>query len=153
MDQLTVHTPGLDVFVLTLRLFKLDCLTTSTTSGSDRLCAARVPNFLRAPPSCRCCAAGRNDFPGTVKGQWEMKNSSCWLTFYLMTSFSSFQTLRTDGQLGQKQCRRSTTVSHCRWVMKNKVEKFITGYSFPSHNNKTAATFLQGQRICSHLQI
>lgn len=46
MDQLTVHTPGLNVFVLTLRLFKLDCLMTSKKSGNDRHThTAQVPNF------------------------------------------------------------------------------------------------------------
>lgn len=150
MDQLTVHTPGLNVFVLTLRLFKLGCLMTSKTSGNDRLYTAQVPNLV---PVLYCRMKRR---PGRTEGSVRDKEvgwpSAWWLGRILMVF--SVQTHWTARQLRQQHRYGSVTL-HVN--SENKVEKVITDDSFlhvyfPNRSTNSSITiFLQSQRICSSL--
>lgn len=136
MDQLTVHTPGLKVFVLTLRQFKLDCLMTSKTSGNDRLYTAAK----RSPLQDEKISWEH----WRVNERWKTlqvgRRSNWWPGHFLI-----LDTLNRRATLA----KHSTTL-HMNY--ENKVGTFAKVYSFfPCHNNSTIAIFLQGQRIGSFL--
>lgn len=101
MDQQPVHTPGLDVFVLTLRLFNLDYLMTSKTSGSERLCTAQVAKLH--PP--------RQSVLEDEQTSWDTERSTVFSWFF------SLQVLRTNRRLGQQRFY-FTTVSLCASILK-----------------------------------
>lgn len=146
MDQLTVHTPGLRVFVLTRMLFKLDCLMTSKALGRDRLCQNSSSGLLHA-------SLVLQDERISWDTEGSMRDKGLFGLAELPSDdvavFSS-RALWADGQQAVLPLSHSVTLWIFKWSWQ--VYHLISLSVFPNHNSGIIATFLRGEIICSFVR-